>query len=248
MHLAICDDNIADRKQTERLLGRESDRRLHTTGVLYIDSYGNKEALLAAPMIYDGVFLDMAGEPGCAEEIIRRVRQEGSAVPIVLCSSGIDYEKLPGLPEGCLFLKKPLQPDALSRMCDRLLDIKNAQVKRLEYRTLTETIHPEEQDILCALPGGRTVSLHLTDGSVYELTDNLNNFCASIPFADAGGGIWTSPSSPLAILGGNVVVNLRHIGKVGFSRLTMSDGTDIRFPFRIRGALLRAMENARKQF
>ena len=30
MHIAICDDNIADRKQTERLLGRESDRRAKT--------------------------------------------------------------------------------------------------------------------------------------------------------------------------------------------------------------------------
>ena len=33
MHLAICDDHMADRKQMERLLGRESDRRLNTTGV-----------------------------------------------------------------------------------------------------------------------------------------------------------------------------------------------------------------------
>ncbi len=38
MHLAICDDHMADRKQMERLLGRESDRRMNTTGVLYVDS------------------------------------------------------------------------------------------------------------------------------------------------------------------------------------------------------------------
>ena len=37
MHIAICDDNIADRKQTERLLGKESDRRAKTESVLYID-------------------------------------------------------------------------------------------------------------------------------------------------------------------------------------------------------------------
>ena len=53
MHLAVCDDNIADRKQMERLLGRESDRRLNTTGILYMDSFGNKEAILTTPMIYD---------------------------------------------------------------------------------------------------------------------------------------------------------------------------------------------------
>ena len=53
MHLAICDDHMADRKQMERLLGRESDRRLNTTGVLYVDSFGSKESILVTPMIYE---------------------------------------------------------------------------------------------------------------------------------------------------------------------------------------------------
>ena len=44
MHLAVCDDHLVDRKQMERLLGRESDRRIHTTGVLYIDSFGSQES------------------------------------------------------------------------------------------------------------------------------------------------------------------------------------------------------------
>ena len=37
MHIAICDDNIADRKQLERLLDRESDRRKGTSGVFFYD-------------------------------------------------------------------------------------------------------------------------------------------------------------------------------------------------------------------
>ena len=59
MHLAICDDHMADRKQMERLLGRESDRRLNTTGVLYVDSFGSKESILTTPMIYDAIFMDI---------------------------------------------------------------------------------------------------------------------------------------------------------------------------------------------
>ena len=31
MHIAICDDNVADRKQLERLLKRESEKRKSTT-------------------------------------------------------------------------------------------------------------------------------------------------------------------------------------------------------------------------
>ena len=57
MHIAICDDNIADRKHLERLLQRESDRRKDTAGILYIDSYGNVDALTKSPMIYDLFFI-----------------------------------------------------------------------------------------------------------------------------------------------------------------------------------------------
>ena len=58
MHVAVCDDNVADRKQTERLLGRESDRRAKLTKGLYIDSYGNESALLRNPMQYDIFYID----------------------------------------------------------------------------------------------------------------------------------------------------------------------------------------------
>ena len=53
MHIAICDDNIADRKQLERLLDRESDRRKDTSGVFFCDSYGNSEHLSRNPMPYE---------------------------------------------------------------------------------------------------------------------------------------------------------------------------------------------------
>ena len=42
MHIAICDDNIADRKHLERLLSRESDKRMGTPNLLYVDSYGDR--------------------------------------------------------------------------------------------------------------------------------------------------------------------------------------------------------------
>ncbi len=59
IYLAICDNNIADRKQLERLLEREKDRRLRENNdVLYIDSFGSEEALLATPVKYD-IFLSL---------------------------------------------------------------------------------------------------------------------------------------------------------------------------------------------
>ena len=88
MHIAICDDNIADRKQTERLLGRESDRRAKTDNVLYIDSFGKQESVLVSPMIYDMFFIDMVNTlPSTAADIVKALLNVGVTVPIVmLCS------------------------------------------------------------------------------------------------------------------------------------------------------------------
>lgn len=60
MHIALCDDNVADRKQFERLTKRESDRRAARDGILYVDSFGNAEALLHNPMQYDVFMLTCA--------------------------------------------------------------------------------------------------------------------------------------------------------------------------------------------
>ena len=59
MHIAVCDDNVADRKQLERLLKRESDKRAASTGIIYTDSFGNSTSLLSNPMQYDAFYIDM---------------------------------------------------------------------------------------------------------------------------------------------------------------------------------------------
>ena len=64
MHVAICDDNGADRKQLERLLTRESEKRHTDEGTIYADSYGNATNLLANPLQYDAIFIDICHTPG----------------------------------------------------------------------------------------------------------------------------------------------------------------------------------------
>ena len=87
MHIAVCDDNVADRKQTERLLSRESAKRLETSGNLYVDSFGNETALLAAPMKYDLFFLDMTNSTLDGAELAATLRNEGVTAPIAQCKA-----------------------------------------------------------------------------------------------------------------------------------------------------------------
>lgn len=94
MHIAICDDNIADRKHLERLLSRESDKRMGTPNLLYVDSYGDREHFLFHPLMYDMIFMDMSESPALTAEIVATITEMGFTAPIVLYSSKIDYTQL----------------------------------------------------------------------------------------------------------------------------------------------------------
>lgn len=235
MHLAVCDDNIADRKQMERLLGRESDRRLNTTGILYVDSFGNKTAILTTPMIYDGIFIDMTAGDSDAVEIANMIRADGNGLPIVFCCSKINYRQSPQLPDNCFFLDKPINPSELTDMCDRLLSIKNSQTPKMEFRNYTETFYLEEKDIMYAYQEDEmAVRIHLTDGSEKISVSTLFNFCATLGFDvdSSNRGIWKtdigyiriSDSGLLAMIGCSCTINLKYVTKIGFFDLTMEDG------------------------
>ena len=154
MHIAVCDDNIADRKQMERLLGRASDRRIHTTGVLYIDSYGNVEAVLRSPMLYDAFFIDMTNGPVNGFQLARKLIDAGVVAPIVLCVSTIDYPsvieaalaKVPDdvteasnhdilrrqLQKQILYLNKPIKVTELDEMLDHAQSLKAETIPTIE--------------------------------------------------------------------------------------------------------------------
>ena len=103
MHIAICDDNIADRKQLERLLKRESDKRAAVSGILYTDSFGNAEALLANPMQYDAFYIDVCQTEGVSgSDIVSALTAKGVNAPIVMCCSHINYREYT-LPSNVIF-------------------------------------------------------------------------------------------------------------------------------------------------
>ena len=94
MHVAICDDNGADRKQLERLLTRESEKRHNDEGTIYADSYGNATNLLANPLQYDAIFIDICRTPGVTvKEIVDKLLEKGVHAPIILCCSLINYRE-----------------------------------------------------------------------------------------------------------------------------------------------------------
>lgn len=213
MHIAICDDNIADRKQLERLLKRESDKRASKTGILYADSFGNKEALLNNPMQYDVFYIDVCHTNNESSlMIVEQLRNAGVKAPIIMCCSDIDYRQQ-DFPPDTLFLDKPIKTAELSESIDMALDIKNRAPSLIELRTDTETYYVTEAEVMYGTEEGRFVIITLTDGRKINVVSDIFNFYGQIR------------NNPCFILTSQkVIINGRHISTIKYQRATMSDG------------------------
>ena len=175
MHIAICDDNIADRKQLERLLKRESDKLNGTREPFYIDGYGNPDAVMHSPMLYEAFFIDMTSSSKNGYEIAMDLVHIGVTVPIILCISDINYQELE-LPDNCFCLQKPIRVSELNNMLEIILKASDNKVPHIEIRTDKETVYVLENDIMYVIPEGGLIKIHLKDETILEVPDSLENF------------------------------------------------------------------------
>lgn len=217
MHVAICDDNIADRRQLERLLKRESDRRSADTGVIYTDAFGNTQALLANPMQYDLFYIDVCnteGLTGC--DVVTMLTEKGVHAPIVMCCSKDNY-KTQEWPENVIFLDKPIRTDELAESLEHALRIKSEAPDAIELREDKNTLYVTEEEILYAWEDGRHVTVTLTDNRQFVANTTSANLFAQI---EDNHPVFFAPTV-------KAVVNARYIKKLGIgcTTLTMEDGT-----------------------
>ncbi len=216
MHIAICDDNIADRKHLERLLQRESERRIHTTGILYIDSYGNVDTLTKSPMIYDLFFIDMTDLPPHGMETAIILRELGVTAPIVLCTSTIEYRNYVKPPLEVMFIDKPFKTDELSAIIDQA----NFRLKKasptIEVRDDLNTYYIYEEDFIYAYPDGYRTKIVLRDGRVIMQLGTLQEL---IPVLQ--------PFDSFLLLGKKYVVNCNHIEKIERGHVLLSDHSKV---------------------
>lgn len=217
MHIAICDDNIADRKQLERLLKRESERRASSTGIFYTDSFGNAPTLLANPMQYDVFYIDMCKTEGfTGVDTTLALIHQGVNSPIVMCCSDINYRTF-SLPSNVLFLDKPINVKELSASIDHALSIKAKALPLIELREDKATVYVTEPDIVYAIEEGRSVKVYLTDKRIICLSSSCLNFFPQLENYPS----FFAPSAKL-------ILNGRHIEKLSFHKVTMIDGTSFK--------------------
>lgn len=218
MHIAICDDNVADRKHLERLLSRESDKRMGTPNLLYVDSYGDKEHFLFRPLMYDLVFMDMSETPTLTAEIIDAITEMGFTAPIILYSSKVDYTALPNLPQNVVHQKKPYLPDPLPAFLALGDTHVHGHIETLPLHCADGTKHyAPVHDILYYLSDASSRTIYLKDGTNMAVTDEAWDFQHM-----------AEPFREFYRINNDTVINIRFVTKLTPFTVTMRDGRKFR--------------------
>lgn len=220
MHIAICDDNVADRKQLERLLKREGDARALQAEGFYVDSYGHLEALLRSPMLYDAFFIDMCQGETTGMDIVAALTKVGVNAPIILCSSLIRYQEY-SFPENILYLDKPIKKEELSEAINHAISVKASAVPLIELREESGEYHyVTEAEILYAVSEGSYLKITLTNKKVLSILSTLDNLYSQL-----------SKYPMLFPISKKVLINGRYLQQIKAFTAYMSDGTGFRISF-----------------
>lgn len=233
MHIAVCDDNVADRKQLERLLKRESDKRAAGAEVLYTDSFGNAPALLANPMQYDAFYIDMCRTEGITGKgVADALTSQGVNAPIIMCCSVINYREQ-SFPSNVIFLDKPIKVSELAASVDHAMEIKSKALPLIELRVDKQTIYVTEPDICYAVEEGRLLTIQLADGRRIQINSSAINFFSQVERHPS----FFAPAVKL-------LINGRHIEKLGFHKIVMEDNT----VFKVSGKCMDYAKYAYEEF
>lgn len=219
MHIAICDDNIADRKHLERLLGRESDKRAGTPNILYVDSFGDRDALLRnTPGMYDLFFIDLVETPTLAMETIRLLQEAGAKAPVTMCSSQIDYTLMEDLPENIFHIAKPYKVAELVDILEKAQTIKDNQIPTMEMRSTEGTRYVVKETILYAYPVNENIHVTLDNGESFDITGQPFDFYVNF-----------KPYKEFCSFHQTLLINMSHIKKLGLFSATMKNGKVFKF-------------------
>ncbi len=157
IYIAICDDNIANRKQTERLLNREKDARVKSSrAIIYIESFGSTEALLRTPIKYDLFILEQSSTSFDVQDLSSQLRAVGVTAPIEICEH--------------------LTKEKVTELCNKADEWAQNKIIPIELRTETETRFVVHKDIVYIEDQKSFITAHLSDNSSVLMRTTIPQF------------------------------------------------------------------------
>lgn len=180
MHIAVVADNVADRKQAERLLGRANTALSGSIGTLFVDSFGDEESFLHACMRYDLFILDFDNDLPHSMEVARKLKEKNAPGLIAVCKHAEAPFTHETAIQGLYTIDKPILTGPLHKLlCDIHLELEKiqSQLDIVELRTDTDTHYVSRSTILFARANEKEhrICYHFADGSVLESTGGFDD-------------------------------------------------------------------------
>lgn len=177
MYIAVIADNIADRKQLERLLNRANDVLAAETGTLYIDAYGDLESLMRAPMKYSLFFIDITASKDFGKTIAEHLKTAGVPGKIAICHPENTAFSYQNAIDGLYTIQKPIAVAPLHKLIrDIYSEKQKASVPTIEIRSESETHYIAVDRIIYATGRSHLVYVHLDDGRTLSYLGEIEDF------------------------------------------------------------------------
>ena len=215
LSIALFDTNFGERKQMERLLARESDRRGATCSI-YTTTFGSTDTLLNTQRIYDAYFLDVPNKQYSAYDLAKDLRLRDIASPIIFLCSSMNYRKCGRKLSNTFFMDKPVLVADLTAMTEELLQqkIKN-YIPSIEIRDITKTHYLTEREIVYCenIRHTRNITIHLQDGSTMFTENDIDNLLSEL-----------EPLGQFFMANNRIIVNARYVDRTTFFRIYLQNG------------------------
>lgn len=236
MHIAVLDDDVASRKQMERLLERASDaNKKNGLEGYYIDSYGAFDSLHSKAAMYDAIYIDIVDSDMKGHEIAKSILNSGIQGKIILCISSLNYREIISSEdaEQFLFIDKPVNTEELNNTLSICEENRKNREPQIEIRTKDETLYVKYNEFLYAkaLVAGKTtiVLKGRKDTIYYKDISMVRKAITEYPFMIA--------------VNKDTVISTYHIDRVASFHVHMDDGTSFPISLKMSSALKKIVKN-----
>lgn len=236
MHIAVLDDDVASRKQMERLLERASDaNKKNGLEGYYIDSYGAFDSLHSKAAMYDAIYIDIVDSDMKGHEIAKSILNSGIQGKIILCISSLNYREIISSEdaEQFLFIDKPVNTEELNNTLSICEENRKNREPQIEIRTKDETLYVKYNEFLYAkalVAGNTTIVLKgRKDTIYYKDISMVRKAITEYPFMIA--------------VNKDTVISTYHIDRVTSFHVHMDDGTSFPISLKMSSALKKIVKN-----
>lgn len=226
MYIGVIADNVADRKQLERLLGRANDALASETGTLCVETFGNSKGLLQTPMKYELVIIDITLANDQGKSVAEQLKDLNIPGQIAVCHpKGAPFSYQNAI-DGLLSIEKPVLTAPLHQLIrDAHKYHLRTSVPTIEIRAESETHYVPVEKILYAKSQSHLVEVHLDDGTVLSMLGEIDDFYH-----------WVSNYPEFIFIKKDTVLNQNHVLSQTKKEYKMDNGEVITLS-RFRGLL-----------